>query len=402
MKKYNIKKIILFFILFIYTSFLAVAQKNCGTENTFLFKQLYPNRYDSIEGKVSAFIQMQKLLAARILNVRTIPVVVHVLYNYNNTDPTYISDAKIFSQIDIINQDFRRQNADWTTTPAVFQGLVADCEVRFCLASIDPNGNTTSGIIRKYTDSLNFSTKTGPKHNNTGGSDAWDNNKYLNIWVVPRIFQGSEVLGYANYPWENAGADDGVVIRYSVFGSLPPVSISYNLGRTTTHEIGHWLGLKHIWGDEGACSSDDDVSDTPKQADKNYGCPSFPLVDACTSGNGVMFMNYMDYTNDNCMYMFTLGQKVRMDYYLLNDRSSVVNNAASGCGGCPYALVLNNSVTINSSFRSVNQITSSQMINTGIICTYKTGSLVRLVTGFKASNGSKLTIKTNEICYPPY
>ena len=382
-------------------SLAATAQRTCGTENSFIFQRLYPARYDSIEGRVKNFLAQQKSRPTGTLAVRSIPIVVHVLYNNNTTDPTYISDAKIISQINTLNQDFRRLNADWTNTPSAFQAATADCEVRFCLASKDPGGNSTSGIIRKYTDSINFFLKTSPKHNNTGGSDAWAANKYLNLWVVPRINNGSELLGYATFPWQNAGAEDGVVIRFNAFGSVAPVQTKYNLGRTSTHEIGHWLGLKHIWGDEPACAADDDVADTPPQADNNYGCQNFPLTDACSNGNGVMFMNYMDYTDDRCMFMFTAGQKARMYYYLINDHKTVVDNAGAGCGDCPYILIVSGNVSTNINYRSANEIISTQNILPGIFSNYSTGNKVTLSPGFHAGSGATVRIKTGEICYPP-
>jgi len=382
-------------------SLAATAQRNCGTENSFMFQRLYPARYDSIEGRVKNFLAKKKLQPAGILAVRTIPVVVHVLYNNNTSDPTYISDAKIISQFNILNQDFRRLNADWTNTPSAFQAATADCEMRFCLASKDPAGNPTSGIVRKYTDSTNYFLKASPKHNNTGGSDAWATDKYLNLWVVPRIYNGTELLGYATFPWANAGAEDGAVMRFNAFGSVAPVQTVFNLGRTTTHEIGHWLGLKHIWGDESACVADDDVADTPPQADKNYGCKTFPVTDVCSKDNGVMFMNYMDYTDDRCMFMFTAGQKARMDYYLSNDRKTIVDNAGAGCGDCPYILTVSGNLSTNISYRSANEIISTQKILPGVFSNYSTGNKVTLAPGFRAGNGATVRIKTGEICFPP-
>ncbi len=396
----NYKQILLIGLLGFSCS--AFAQRNCGTENTYLFKQRFPAKYDSIENRVSQFLRLKKMEPARVLAVRTIPVVVHVLYNVNTADPTNISDAKIYSQIDRLNLDYRKQNTDWTNTPAVFQSLVADCEVRFCLASTDQVGGPTSGIVRKYTDSVNFSLNGSPKHNNTGGSNAWPTDKYFNIWVAPQIQHGTNnLLGYATFPWQNMGAEDGVVIRYNAFGSLEPVQNQYNLGRTATHEVGHWLGLKHIWGDEAACAADDDVDDTPLQADRNYGCTGFPLRDACTGGNGVMFFNYMDYVDDGCMYMFTAGQKARMDYFLSTDRKQVADNASVGCSNCQYNLTIGGTLSNTINYRSSNEIISTQSILGSAKTDYKTGNKVTLSPGFHAAAGSAVHITTGEICYPP-
>ena len=147
---------------------------------------------------------------------RVFPVVVHILYNNNANDITNISDAQIFSQINVMNNDFQKLNSDWGNTPATWQSLVANCEIKFCLASKDPNSNYTSGIVRKYTDSTNFVLKQTPKHNTTGGSDAWPTDRYINIWVAPSMRTGT-TLGYATFPWDNAGADEGIVIRYTAF-----------------------------------------------------------------------------------------------------------------------------------------------------------------------------------------
>jgi hypothetical protein len=243
--------------------------------------------------------------------VYNIPVVVHVLWN---TTTQNISDAQILSQIDVLNKDFQLNNADTALVPTAFKGLVADCKIQFCMAQRDAAGNATTGIVRKQTTKTSFSADNDDaKSNSTGGDNAWDATKYLNLWVVPEITSGGSpgILGYAQFPG-GAAATDGVVIGYKYFGTTGTVTAPFNKGRTATHEVGHWLNLRHIWGDESACAQDDLVGDTPLQGDKNFGCPSFPRVDACTSGNGVMFMNYMDYTDDACMYMFTTGQKNRM------------------------------------------------------------------------------------------
>ncbi len=236
----------------------------------------------------------------------TIPVVVHVVYN---TSAQNISDAQIQSQIDVLNRDYHKLNADWTSTPSAFQGLVADCQIQFCLAQRDPNGNATTGVIRKSTTVTSFSTNDAVKKTSQGGDDAWPSSSYLNLWVC-NISGG--ILGYAQFPG-GAAATDGVVINYTAFGNTGTAAAPYNLGRTATHEVGHWLNLYHIWGDDGtACTGSDNVGDTPNQAGENYGCPTYPHVSCSNGPNGDMFMNYMDYTDDACMYMFSAGQNTRM------------------------------------------------------------------------------------------
>lgn len=285
--------------------------------------------------------------------VVTIPVVVHVVYN---TTAQNISDAQVQAQIAQLNADYARTNTDAGNTPSVWQSTAANCEIQFCLAQRDPSGNATNGIIHKSTTKTSFSSNDGVKSNSTGGDNAWDANSYLNLWVC-NLSGG--LLGYAQFPG-GAASTDGVVVLYSSVGSLasPGTMSPYNFGRTATHEVGHWLNLYHIWGDDGtACSGSDQVSDTPNQAGENYGCPTFPLTDGCTSGNGVMFMNYMDYTDDGCMNMFTAGQKTRMQalFGVGGTRVSITSSLgctppSSSCGtptGLASSSVTSSSATIS-------------------------------------------------------
>ena len=259
--------------------------------------------------------QTQQLLANPALNRSTagtviIPVVVHVLYN---TAAQNISDAQVQSQIAVLNEDYRKLNADASKTPGIYAGLAADVNVQFVLAQRDPSGLATTGIIHKSTKTASWSTNDAVKNSKRGGDNAWDATKYLNLWAC-NLGQG--LLGYAQFPGGSASTD-GVVILYSAFGSKAKYaagtySASYDLGRTATHEVGHWLNLRHIWGDDsGACTGSDQVADTPNQGAENYGCPAFPHVSCSNSGD--MSMNYMDYTDDACMYMFSAGQSTRMN-----------------------------------------------------------------------------------------
>jgi hypothetical protein len=240
-------------------------------------------------------------------SVVVIPVIFHVVYENSAQN---ISTTRLLEQIQVLNQDYRRQNTDINSVPAVWQNLRADCEIEFCLAKQDPSGNWTDGIERIQSDSAPFDYLADDvKFASQGGVAGWDRNRYLNIWVC-QLSGG--VLGYAQFPGGPASTD-GVVIDYRYVGktgATPP----YNKGRTATHEVGHWLNLKHIWGDDGnSCSGSDNVSDTPNQGPENYNCPSFPHTDNCSATSpGVMFMNYMDYVDDACMYFFTTGQKTRI------------------------------------------------------------------------------------------
>ncbi|WP_340064360.1 zinc metalloprotease [Ascidiimonas aurantiaca] len=225
------------------------------------------------------------------LGVVNIPVVVHVIYSNSNEN---ISDAQINSQIAILNEDFSAANADVSQVPAEFAGQVANSEIQFTLAQ----------VIRKSSTRTSWGTADAMKFSGNGGSDAIDTSKFLNMWVCNI---GGGILGYAQFPGGNA-ATDGIVVSPQFFGSQGFVQAPFDKGRTTTHEVGHWLNLRHIWGD-GRCRQDDFVADTPSSDRPNYGCPAYPTVH-CRSND--MTMNYMDYVNDDCMYMFSEGQKVRM------------------------------------------------------------------------------------------
>lgn len=301
---------------------------------------------------------------------RVIPVVVHVLYG--NTTQN-ISMTQIQSQITALNQDFSASNTDISNVPSTFQSAIGNCDIEFCLAQIDPNNQPTNGVNRVNvgTTSLTTSQIDGTWKPQT----QWDPTKYFNIWVAN--IQGG-VLGYAQFPSSsglggmpsNGGAanTDGVVILYNAFGTTGAVSAPYNKGRTATHEIGHWLGLRHIWGD-GTCASDF-CNDTPPQQTSNYNCRTHPYNVGACSGNttGEMFMNYMDYVPDACMYMFTADQKARMDIVLQNSprRNSLLTSTACGVAPLNANFTANNTtitagqtVTFTNTSSGPNPITSN-------------------------------------------
>jgi hypothetical protein len=256
--------------------------------------------------------------------VITIPVIIHVLYN--NTAQN-ISDQQILSQLAVLNNDYRRLNADAVNTPAPFASVAAESRIIFCLAKVDTNGNYTSGIIRKYTSQTIFQANDDMKFSSSGGDDGWNSQKYLNIWVC-NLTAGT--LGYAVMPGGPADRD-GVVIQYDAFGTIGNVSAPFDKGRTTTHEIGHWLGLRHTWGD--AICGDDGIADTPPQQTYTIGCPSFPRTSSCSINSyGDMFMNYMDFTNDACMNLFTHDQAIEMRslFALGGYRNTFLNSSVCG------------------------------------------------------------------------
>lgn len=249
-----------------------------------------------------------------------ITVVVHVVHN-PASPAQKISEAQVKSQIAVLNRDFRATNPDKSKTPVVFSGLVADPMIEFVLASKDPKGQATNGITYTATNKTSFSDQGNPvKFKAKGGVNAWNAKKYLNIWVCS-LSDG--LLGYAQFPGGSAKTD-GVVILNTAFGTTGSAAAPFNLGRTTTHEIGHFLNLRHIWGDTPDCSGSDLVADTPNAEDANFGKPTWPQISCSNGPNGDMFMNYMDYTDDDSMFMFTPGQVARMHTTLDGPRKSLV------------------------------------------------------------------------------
>lgn len=236
-------------------------------------------------------------------SVITIPVIVHVIYN---TAAENVSDAQIVSQIDVLNRDYQKLNPDTARIPSYFAPLAADCGFRFQLAGIDSNGRTITGIIRKHTNITAFSTNDDMKFSATGGDDAWNRDEYLNIWVCNLV---DGVLGYSSLVG-GPPQTDGIVVLYSAFGTTGTAQSPFNLGRTGTHEVGHWLNMIHTWGDD-SCGNDQ-VADTPPQQAPTYGDPSGIIISCNNAPDGNMYMNYMDFTDDIGMHMFTNGQRARM------------------------------------------------------------------------------------------
>ena len=253
-----------------------------------------------------------------------IPVVVHVVYN---TDAQNVSDDQIRSQITALNADYQKLNADVSSVPEPFRSRVGNPLVRFELAVRDPDGKPTTGITRTSTTETEF-FYSGPKADavkfaSRGGHDAWPRDRYLNLWVC-RL--GERLLGYASFPGE-VPETDGVVITSTGFGTTGTAQQPFDKGRTATHEIGHWLNLFHIWGDDrGACTGSDQVRDTPNQAADNANCPTFPHRTCGSKSTGDMFMNYMDYTDDACMFAFSKGQVVRMEATLAGARLAITTS----------------------------------------------------------------------------
>jgi hypothetical protein len=233
----------------------------------------------------------------------TIPVVVHIVYN---TSAENISDAQVQSQIAVLNTDYQKLNADTAEIPSYYRSLAANCGFRFGLAQLDTNGEATTGIIRKHTGVQSFIINDGIKSSVTGGDDGWDRDHYLNIWVG-NLTGG--ILGYSSIPG-GPKATDGIVVLYTAFGTNGTATAPFNRGRTTTHEVGHWLNMIHTWGDD-SCGNDQ-VADTPPQEAPTYGDPSGIIVSCGNAPYGNLYMDYMDFTDDIGMHLFTYGQRDRM------------------------------------------------------------------------------------------
>ncbi|MEO6106079.1 MAG: choice-of-anchor J domain-containing protein [Cyclobacteriaceae bacterium] len=305
-------------LLLQFLSFRLNAQDRCGADD---YNHLINPDYQEKK------LQFEKWLGEKIIRRQSsrtaraqappykIPVVVHIIHNGEAIGVgTNLSDAQVLSQIKVLNEDFNRQNADAINTPAVFSSVAGSLDIEFILARRDPDGLATTGIVRvnggrnswKMIDNYTLKSKS-----------YWPAEQYLNIWVCNLT---DTFVGYAQFPESNLEGleqsstnrlTDGVVVWYRAFGSgnfgLDP---SFNKGRTLTHETGHFLGLWHIWGTYINCTDSDYVSDTPNQEGSTAGCPTHPLTDNC--GQVIMFQNYLDYSDDACMNLFTQGQTTRM------------------------------------------------------------------------------------------
>ncbi|WNB18466.1 T9SS type A sorting domain-containing protein [Marivirga arenosa] len=306
----------IFFTVFCFLtvlSFQAQSQilpsRNCAAQTIHNQKLLsnptYKNRFLTIQKQTEEFLLSRRFSRTTQNNTyREIPVYVHVIYDQDSLDQN-ISNEQIASQIAVINEDFRALNSDTVNVPAEFKNLVTDYRLTFRL----------EGISRKASTVTAWNTNDEMKSSSSGGVDAITPETHLNIWVVPLV---GDILGYAQFPGGDY-ATDGIVVSPYYFGSSDYdnnndfyLGAPFDKGRTTTHEIGHYLNLFHIWGD-GGCSVDDEVEDTPIAGSSNVGCPSYPSKSCSenTTSTSDMFMNYMDYVDDDCMNMFTEGQKLR-------------------------------------------------------------------------------------------
>ena len=346
-------------------------------ENEKALQQQYRNRADRTDFENWLAPKIAEIKANRASQrsesqqvIYNIPVVIHVVHTGEavGTGPN-ITDAQALSQIQVLNEDYRRLAG--TPGGANTTGLAVDVEINFCIAQVDPNGAPTTGIVRhNITPYSNSQTpadptdwETRPNVESMKSVTQWDPTKYLNMWTINPggnpindLFNPGlgGLLGYAQFPDNTPNlpglnptggmaSTDGVVAGYYVMGTIAEndgtfmLDGTYNLGRTMTHEVGHWLGLRHIWGD-GNCSVDDFCADTPNAAAPNYTCNLFN--NSCTDNPDFdQVQNYMDYTNDACMDTFTQDQKDRIQAIMANAPRRVELNSSTACSISPTVYV---------------------------------------------------------------
>lgn len=416
------KKIIIATSILIGFGATAQEVKRCATVEYMNYRESLQPGY--IQSTVDAFNNAKKANSAKSDETYIIPVVVHIVYN---SAAQNIPDSVIYNQIQILNEDFNRLNADTINMRADFQPHVGSGNVEFRLASFDPNGNPTSGITRTQTTHSTFMTDiiammSGDmsqlervKSTTNGGINPWNQSRYLNIWIcnMAMTLLGSEVpmlMGYATPPdglsnWpagSTAGLSDGVVLQYQAVGRNNPNPLVIQgqsfvvKGRTATHEVGHYLGLRHIWGD-GDCSQDDGIADTPNasaQSDQDCNTTKNTCVDNI---GGVdlpdMVENFMDYSAEDCQNSYTKEQINLIRAVLENERWDLINdNSALGIGSKEITKVslhpnpANSSVTLRSKEQLSGSITILDL-NGKVVKQVKANGLETIVDIEELPNG---------------
>lgn len=396
-----------YFFLLVITSFLfteTFSQANlhrCGTHEILQYRdQQNPGYLNRVK---ACFENAKQIAAANRINRNTndtiykVKLVFHVVYA---TAAENIPDSVIFSQVEVLNEDYRRLNADTTLTRAEFLPVAGDAGIEFELATVDPDGNPTTGITRTSGDGgvLGFNPFQDNVKTEPGGKAPWPTDRYVNIWVC-NILNGLGVLGYA-YPPDNApnwpagsttdSSKQGVVLHYPVVGRnfSAPIDPTVARGRSLVHELGHYFGLRHIWGDSQGCVDDDGISDTPLASDASQqtcdtvinSCPDSP------TDFHDMIENYMDYSDDRCLNMFTKEQIGIMRAMLQTSRAGV-------------ATVLTGIKTVENNFDAVqlfpNPSTGLVHLNTQIKNKKSYSYEVYNVMGEKLAGESELSASEN-------
>lgn len=346
------------FTLFILVSLYVIpafAQRKCGTEEAMqqliasnpAFQKIRERKEARLQ-EMTRTIKQSRAQMKTVYPTVTIPVVVHIVLK----NPSLVTDEQVQSQIDALNRDYSASASDISSVPNAWKPRIGDAQIQFCLAQRTPDDNPTNGIERVTTTRTSFSVSNSAsavKHVASGGADAWNSSNYLNIWVCSL---SDNYLGIATFPDGYPANEQGVVITYTGFGTTGSAVAPFNMGRTTVHEVGHYFSLRHIWGDESACAADDGIDDTPLQGTYTYNCPRFPLTDACSVDSpGIMFNNFMDYSDDACMLLFTSDQVDRMRLTLSEDRASLLSS-----NGCVPLNLLDNDAQILSVTSPFGQI----------------------------------------------
>jgi len=318
--------------IFIFSGLITSAQERCATVpyNEALnekFNGLYEvDQFEKwIDNKIRSKESLPRINRTSAEEVYRIPVVIHVIHNGEaEGQGGNISDDQILSQIQVLNEDYRRLNGDTINTSEIFQPVAADTYIEFQMAERDPDGQETDGIVRVQGTKSEWNATNSDDNVELKSLSMWPPEDYLNIWVTSLA---NNYLGYAQYPITSLPGSvppfdretDGVVIHYMAFGSRTYGSFnlfnSYDRGRTTTHEVGHYLGLRHIWGDIVGCDGTDYCDDTPQAYDSYSSCSN---IDPFTCDSEDMFQNFLDYSYDRCMNIFTDDQKQRMRIVMEN------------------------------------------------------------------------------------
>ncbi|MFH0866690.1 MAG: M43 family zinc metalloprotease [Bacteroidota bacterium] len=400
------KLILIAFAMFLGTFIVSAqdSQRKCGTME---YLEQMKTDDPSLEAQMQMWDdQMEQWIAdnkdyiATSKAVITVPVVVHVVYSSTSQN---VTDARVLEQINVLNRDYAGLNTH--SMGSFSTSLRVNTELQFCLAQRTPGGAATSGIERRQTTVTSFSTNNAVKYYSNGGLSAWDPTKYMNIWVCNL---GGGLCGYAQFPTSGVNATFGVVINYQYFGVTGAVS-PYNLGGTTTHEIGHCFNLYHIWGDDGgACTGTDYCSDVPNQANATYGHHTGVLTDACsTTSPGIQYMNFMDYSDDLDYANFTPNQKARIVACFSSSGPLYSLTTSNGCtpptpGTCdvPSGLTATSiaSTTATLSWTAVSAATSYniQYRKTGTTTWSSTTSTTnsKAVSGLTASTSYEYQVQT--------
>lgn len=341
-------RLIIFFLLF--SSLISFAQEeHCGFEG--YEKQRGHNHQqkglNNFEEKIAEHIKQKHLSkTAEESGIITIPVVIHIVHNtsskniggFNNGN---ITEEQVWSQMDVLNEDFRRLNADTVNTPNEYKGIAADIGIEFCLASTDPDGNVSNGITRTYDEQAEFSFANDIDDKRLKSLSYWPSDQYLNIWVTTI---SNSVIGWAQFPsdsdqdglggFQGDAETDGVVMDHNYFGNrvgtTAGTSDIYAYGRSLVHEVGHWLGLFHPWTSSCSQQDNDYVDDTPRKLHSSSSCI---LENPSSCGSRDMYENYMDYSFDQCMNLFTIGQRERMHAVLeVSPRRKAIQSSPGCCG----------------------------------------------------------------------